>query len=386
MRNFKVFIIFVLLIVFPLKINATNEYSEALYGGTVTQCTSNYQDRNVITSGIAYFSFCMKATCGSNNNYGISYYYNNQELKDNNMIVKCTNGNKNPYIRLHKNSCNNYTSCSNVGEIKYCSSIWMYDCSKNGDGTKFGTSVITNKPTSTKKTTKRTTKRTSKITTEKTTETTTVVISTKLKSLDLSKGSVTFDKDIYEYSITLKEEENYIDITAIPEDSNATIEVKNNNDLKDGSVIEIIVSAPNSESTIYKINVKKEIILSGNANLKNLTVTGYDMSFNSKITDYTLVIDEEDKFLNINYETEDDKAEVKVNNNENLTNGSKVTISVTAEDGTVKYYYINILVKAKSNALGILFIIILILAILAGAYYVYKKFVLSKSGDKYEYE
>ena len=38
------------------------------------------------------------------------------------------------------------------------------------------------------------------------------------------------------------------------------------------------------------------------------------------------------------------------------------------------------------DIIKILFIIILILAILAGAYYLYKKFVGSKTGDKYEYE
>ena len=51
-----------------------------------------------------------------------------------------------------------------------------------------------------------------------------------------------------------------------------------------------------------------------------------------------------------------------------------------------EYYYINIKVEEKSNSLGIIFIIILVLAIIAGAYYLYKKLVLSKSGDKYEYE
>ena len=71
--------------------------------------------------------------------------------------------------------------------------------------------------------------------------------------------------------------------------------------------------------------------------------------------------------------------------NESIFEGEYILL---AEDGTVKYYYINILVKAKSNALGIIFIIIIIiiLVILAGAYYLYKKLVLSKSGDKYEYE
>jgi len=371
------YIFLMLLILIPISVSAANEYSEAKYGGTLSQCTGEYQDSNISTNGIAYFSYCMQATC-QNSKYNISYFYSTSELKNNNMIVKCTNGNNNPYVKLHKNGCNNYGTCSKQGDIQYCSTIWMYDCSKNTDGTTYGvtkpTQTKTKKPTQTKKTT------------EKTSETTEAKISTKLKSLSLSKGSIVFDAQTYEYILNLKEEDTNVEVTAVPEDSKATIEVKNNTNLVDGSVIEVIVTASNNESTIYKLTVKKEIILSGNANLKSLNVTGYDLIFNNKITDYTLVINEEDKSININYETEDEKASVKVDNNVNLTNGSKVTISVTAEDGTVKYYYINILVKAKSNTLGIIFIIILILAILAGAYYLYKKLVLSKSGDKYEYE
>ena len=65
---------------------------------------------------------------------------------------------------------------------------------------------------------------------------------------------------------------------------------------------------------------------------------------------------------------------------------SKIKISVTAEDGTENLYIINITLKQKSNAITIIFVIILILALIAGGYYIYKKFIQSKMGDKYEYE
>lgn len=370
------YILLMLILLIPFNVRATDEYTEPQFGGSEAVCTRYYQDKNISTNGIAYFSYCMKATC-ENRKYNVNYYYSTSELRNNNMIVSCTNGNSNPYVKLHKNGCNEYGTCGVSGDVKYCSTIWMYDCSKNSDGTLYGTTKKTQ--TQTKKTTKKTTQKTTQTTTE-------TIISTKLKSISLSKGSIIFNSDTYEYILNLKEEDMSVEVSAIPEDSKATIEIKNNTNLMDGSVIEIVVNAPNSESTTYKLNVKKEIILSGNANLKSLSVSGYDLVFNNKITDYTLVINEEDTTLNINYEVEDDNANVKIDNNSNLTNGSKVTISVIAEDGTVKYYYINILVKAKSNALGIIFIIIMILAILAGAYYLYKKLVLSKSGDKYEYE
>lgn len=377
MNKFKTILIsLITLLIFPNYVNGTNENSNVWYGNNEHTCTSTYQDRNVSTSNIAYFSYCMKATCESNRKYNLSYYYDSNELKNKNMIVNCLNGNKDPYTTLYKNGCSNYGTCDKVNNVKYCSTIWKYDCSKKSDGTSFTTT------TTTKKTTKRTTKYTTKITT---TEPTTI-ISTKLTSLSLSKGSIVFNSDTYEYTITLKEEDTNVEVTAIPEDNRASVEVKNNTNLIDGSVIEIIVTSTNNTSSTYKINVKKEVKLSNNANLKSLTITGYELGFKNVIKDYTLVIDESDKELDIKYETEHEKAIVDITNNNNLTNGSKITIMVIAEDGTTNYYYINTLIKEKSNVLGIIFIIVIVLAILAGAYYLYMKFIKNKGGDKYEYE
>ncbi len=377
MKKFKnILICCFIFLIFPFYVNGATENSEVWYGDNAHTCTSNYQDNNISTNGIAYFSYCMKATCGSDGRYSLSYYYSSNELKNKNMIVNCLNGNSNPYVTMHKNGCSNYSTCDKVNNIKYCSTIWKYDCSKKSDGSSF--------TTTTKKTT---TKRKTNRTTSKTTETTTTaIISTKLKSISLSEGSLDFNSDVYEYDISINNEINNIEVTAIPEDNNCKVDVKNNTNLIDGSVISIIATSPNGNSNEYKINVKKEKELSNNANLKSLSVTNYDLGFKDNIKDYTLVIDEEDKDLDIKYEIEDEKTIVDITNNQNLTNGSKITIMVIAEDGTTNHYYINILVKEKSNVLGIIFIIVIVLAILAGAYYVYKKIIKPRSEAKYEYE
>ena len=370
--KFKALLICFMILILPLHVSATNESSNVWFGDNSYTCTSSYQDKNVSTNGIAYFSYCMKATCESNGRYNISYYYNSQERKNKNMIVNCLNGNKDPYTVIQKNGCSNYGTCDKVNNIKYCSTIWKYDCSKKSDGSSF--------TTTTKKTTSK-----RRVTTT-TTTTTTAVISTKLKSISLSEGSIDFNSDVYEYNISIKDEISNIDITAIPEESTSTVEVKNNTNLVDGSVISILVTATNGSNSEYKIKVTKEKTLSNNANLKSLSVVGYELGFKKNIKDYTLIIDEEDKELDFKYETEEESTIVDITNNQNLKSGSKITIMVVAEDGTSNYYYINILVKEKSNMLGIIFIIIIILAILAGAYYVYKKFIKPRSEAKYEYE
>lgn len=355
----------------PLLVNATSANSSVWSGTNPNEC-SRYQDSTLSVSDSTYFSHCMEARCPSGN-YSISYYSNNK--------VVCSNGNSSPYQELINSACPNQGGVCNKGIIKYCSQIVYYDCTRTSSGASYYT---TTKTTTTKKRTTR------KNTTTTTTTTTTEALksNTKLKALTLSSGKINFSSDVYEYSIEVDSIVNAINITAVPEDDSSKVNISNNTNIVDGSVISVVVTGIDGSTSEYKINVKKKetVILSSNAKLKSLTVENYSLNFNSKITDYTLIIDEGVDTLKIDYETEDDNAKVLINGNENLKKGSIVKVVVTAEDGTVNEYKIQINVKKKSNFIKILFIIILVLSIIAGAYYIYKKFVASKSGEKYEYE
>ena len=379
MRNKIILIILLLGFIMPIKINAATLNTSVGYGLNQNECTRNienggYQDRNISTSKEAYFSHCIQATC-------TGYKYN-FKLKLENERVNCLNGNSDPYYLIYKNGCSYYENktCNN-NSIEYCSVVLKYDCTRKRDGSSFATT--------TKTTTTKTTKKTTKKTTTTTTSTTTTEIikkDTRLKSLTLSNGSLIFNSDIYNYDLIINEDINNINVTAIPIDETSTVTVNNNTNLENGSIITILVKGTDGNSSEYKINIKKNIILSNNTKLSSLTIENYDLNFDTNIKEYYLELQTEINELKINYQTEDEKSEVTVTNNNNLVNGSKITIAVKAEDGTVSNYYINIIKKEKSNTLGILFIIILILAILAGAYYLYIKFIANKGGDKYEYE
>ena len=147
-------------------------------------------------------------------------------------------------------------------------------------------------------------------------------------------------------------------------------------------------SSADGNKSVYSIKVNKsEKKLSNNANLKKLSVDEYDINFSPSVTNYSIIISEDVLSLGLNYETENENASIVVEGNEKLSDGSKVKIIVTSEDGSnTNTYTIDVKVKKKSNFIKILFVIILILSILAGAYYIYKKVVISKSGEKYEYE
>ena len=367
----KVLLFVIILLSLPLFVNARTASSSVYSGGNLNECTSKYQDSSISINKDIYFGHCMEYTCRDSK----TKYYNNNR-------VTCSNGNINPYVKMEKNGCDNLSCTSsekNDSIVKYCSVLIYYDCSRKSNGESFYTTTTRKRYNTTKSTT----------TTTQTT-TTQVIVNTKLASLTLSSGNIIFDSDINEYQIEVEGNVNSINVNAVPADSNSKVDITGNSNIVNGSVISIIVTGSDGSTNQYKITVKKveETKLSSNAKLKSLIINDYDIEFNSNKFDYTLIIDSGVNELDMSMEAEDKNAKITdVSGNSNLKDGSKVVISVTAEDGvTVNKYNINVRIKKKSNLIKILFIIVLVLSVLAGAYYLYKKIVLSKSGDKYEYE
>ena len=139
MKKSILFFFIIILLVFPTYVFAINNVG---YDLGKYECTSEYQDRNVSTAGIAYFSHC------------VSYYKQNNkcvyEYVDSEK-VNCLNGNKDPYYETYKDGCK-VSDCRR--DIRYCSIILKYDCSKKSNGESFATTTTTT-TTTTKKTTKK---------------------------------------------------------------------------------------------------------------------------------------------------------------------------------------------------------------------------------------
>ena len=437
MKKNSLIIVFILLVLLPLKVSAISQYGDVYFGSNINSCTK-LQDNSLGITGVGYFSQCMQATC-SGKSYNVSKY-------DDSKKVVCRNGNNNPYSEVTKDGCgkgygNFYSkSCSN-GTINYCTKITKYDCNKKSDGTPF--EVTTKKTSSITVSTKLKSLTISNyeldfksnvygysltiddnvneldikaeaedsnakveingntnlvngskivisvtVNNKKSEYVLNIVknASTKLKSLIVTNYQLDFKSDVYGYSLIINDNVNELDIKAEPEDSNSKVEINGNTNLVNGSVISIVVSDNNGNSNEYKISITKQISLSSNANLISLTVDEYNINFVPYMKEYKVILDKSVDYLTINYETEDKSAKVEINNNSNLKDGSKVIINVTAEDGTVNTYSLIVSLKKQSNFLGILFIIILIVALGAGGYYVYKKFFSGKKGEKYEYE
>lgn len=101
-----------------------------------------------------------------------------------------------------------------------------------------------------------------------------------------------------------------------------------------------------STTTTTKTTTKKA---SSNNLLSKILIDGELLDdFDSGKTKYDYVVDYDTKKVSIKAVAEDENAEVEVNNLDNLDVGDNlVTITVTAEDGSVKYYKITIEKKDK---------------------------------------
>lgn len=141
-------------------------------------------------------------------------------------------------------------------------------------------------------------------------------------------------------TITAAEPTTEEDDSQNPEEDNATIgdigDLGNIADMDAGTV------SNGDSATAY----------SGSANnyLKSLSVRGLDLSsgFHKTNTSYFLTVDAKTSNLTVSAKADDGKATVVVTGNTELKNGmNKVLISVTAENGAVRYYRIYVTKEAN---------------------------------------
>lgn len=169
----------------------------------------------------------------------------------------------------------------------------------------------------------------------------------KLKVLRLQYEGVSpeFNPDILEYYITVLEEIQGCEVTAIPENANANVSITGNTNWKMGlNTISIIVETENKK-TEYKIYVtrtnNKE---TANANLDNLAIKDMtlDPEFDSNVTKYKVDVPNETTELYMLAITHSEKATFKIEGNKDLKIGdNNIIITVTAENGiTTKKYEI----------------------------------------------
>ncbi len=158
-----------------------------------------------------------------------------------------------------------------------------------------------------------------------------------------------FKKDQKEYYFVTDNKIDNLEITAIPENPDATVKITGNNNLKIGkNLIEIhVISQDKTKEDTYKIYVTKTTnIETANANLETLAVREslLNPEFNNNITDYKVDIPNEITKIEILAIPQSQKAKVSIlGNNEMKVGNNYIQINVIAEDGiTNKKYELNV--------------------------------------------
>ena len=177
------------------------------------------------------------------------------------------------------------------------------------------------------------------------------ISNSKLQNLRLNiEGLVPeFNKDVFDYYLTVNNNVNNLEILTVPENKNSKIEITGNENLKEGlNIIKVqITSEDNSSSTSYIINVTKtNNIEDANTNLETLAIQNYLLypNFDNTVTNYNVEVANDTNNINLLAIPEDEEANVEIDKNEELQEGNNnIKITVTAKNNyTKKVYNINV--------------------------------------------
>jgi len=174
-----------------------------------------------------------------------------------------------------------------------------------------------------------------------------------LTSLSASPLDLGFGKNKTSYVFTVENNISSINIVAKANDSKASVTGTGTKTLNDyANVFYVTVTAENGSKKTYTITVNRKDKdgnlgnLSNDNNLKELIIEGFELQFSSDKTNYTIEIDNSIDNVVINASANDEKASVSINNIEQLKVGNNtIIIDVTAENGSVKTYTINVIRK-----------------------------------------
>ena len=81
---------------------------------------------------------------------------------------------------------------------------------------------------------------------------------TDIKNIKIRGYHLNFDKNSKTFYLNIKKEDTELDITVNTKDKKANYDIEGNENLEDGSVVKIIVTAQNGDTDTYRIIIQKE--------------------------------------------------------------------------------------------------------------------------------
>ena len=188
-----------------------------------------------------------------------------------------------------------------------------------------------------------------------------------LKSLSVSGYTLspTFGPGKTSYTMSVPNSVTSLGVTAVPNSSKATVAVSGNTNWKPGvNNITVTVTAEDGSKTIYSVAVtragstdvpstSKPSSDNTLSSIKESTGLNLFSNFNSGKASYDISVPYEIDKLGLIATPSSPKAKVEIIGDNNFKVGmNTVTIKVTAEDGSEKYYTVNVTRSAASGELG----------------------------------
>lgn len=175
-----------------------------------------------------------------------------------------------------------------------------------------------------------------------------------LKKLTISSGSISFDKNVTNYSVLVDGSVNNVSVTGIVNNNLSKINYSPSSsiELSPGEMksIVITVTAENGTTKSYTVNITRKDTRSANNNLSKLEIKNQKLNFKKNAYTYILEVENDISSVIINATPEDTRAKVTGVGNTPLKEGSNlIYVTVTAENGSKKTYTINVIRKSLNN-------------------------------------
>lgn len=172
-----------------------------------------------------------------------------------------------------------------------------------------------------------------------------------LKIIRLDKEGLIpeFSPDIKEYYFIADLDTNNLEVTAIPEATNANVQISGNQDLKEGlnKILIEVTSKDNTSKSVYTINVTKTSDKeAANSNLETLAIENVMLEpiFDVSILNYKASVPNSTEKLNVFAVPENIGGKVEITGKDDLKEGDNlVKVRVTAPNGySFKDYIVNV--------------------------------------------
>jgi len=157
-----------------------------------------------------------------------------------------------------------------------------------------------------------------------------------LKSLTIDEIKFNFKSTTYEYNLSVLNEVESINLTAVSNDSKAVVDYLENVKLKVGvnNIVIKVLAEDEKTSKTYKLNITRneKIHLVDDIKIKDI-----EFEFNPEIFDYEINSNLDTIDFQVTLTSED--ATYEVLNNENLENGSVIKINVSSDKENLTYNF-----------------------------------------------